>query len=66
MILSRHRENQYIKKAAETLLMQNAHSNTSKTQVGQPSNNSLSQKLENVNKNRNKDSRYSITVPIGM
>jgi hypothetical protein len=24
------------------------------------------QKSENVNKNRNKDSRYSITVPIGM
>ena len=37
------------KKDAETLLMQNAHSNTSKTQVGQPSNNSITDFTEKVN-----------------
>lgn len=34
------------KKAAETLLMQNASAHTSKTQVGQPSTNSISQKSD--------------------
>ncbi len=47
------------KKDAETLLMQNAHSNTSKTQVGQPSNNSITDSTEKVNS----DTKLSYKTP---
>ena len=43
------------KRNAETLLMQNAHSNTSKTQVGQTSNSSIPESSENVNSNSEKN-----------
>ena len=54
------------KKAAETLLMQNAYSNTSKTQVGQPSNNSIAQSPNSVKRKfSDKDSIYLDAVNRG-
>jgi hypothetical protein len=47
------------KKAAKTLLMQNASSETSETQVGQPSGNSIPQNTDSVKREFSEDIRYS-------
>lgn len=47
------------KKVAKTLLMQNASSETSETQVGQPSGNSIPQNTDSVKREFSEDIRYS-------